>query len=537
MVNRNDYQDDADVLELNPLHGQGSARRTAGERSNELMLAYEREIRDEPTDTVREYLRSIGQHALLTAPEELDLGIDVERWMVLKETRAKMTDEMGRDPDTPELAAALMMTTFGALNLLRTIGAESDMELPLEAPASELLSQPSVRKLLDDPPPDAMKERAADAIEVPIEEIGKRVAALAKASAVIPPTTFRLAENALGPRLYHDGLDTYDLARTIEPERRQIERLWAIITARGQGASERLTSSNLRLVVSVARRYLRRGLPLLDLIQEGNLGLMRAVEKYDPHRGYKFSTYATWWIRQAVTRALADQGRTIRLPVHVVERLQQLNTAERLLMRDRDRDPTTRELALELDWWPNATIEGETRVGAEVKVYAKTLAEAENDHIHVNGEYPSAAQLAERLEWELEDVTEIRRLIANAITQVETLMRQRQHTISLGTPVGEEESTLEDFIPDTSEWTPDEVAMKMLMREDVVNALVDALPERLRLVLAYRFGFIDDRPRTLEEVGRELGVTRERVRQLEKQALGMLKASNNLPRIEELERE
>ena len=542
-------------LEMDPQYGQGSARRTAGERSNELMLAYEREIRDEPTDTVREYLRSIGQHALLTAPEELDLGIDVERWMVLKETRAKMASEMGRDPDTPELAAALMMTTFGALNLLRTIGAESDMELPLEAPASELLAQPGVRKLLDDPPPDAMKETMADAIDVPLEEIGKRVAALAKSSAAIPTTTFRLAENELGPRLYHDDLDLDELAQTIEPERRRIENLWEVISARGQGASERLTSSNLRLVVSVARRYLRRGLPLLDLIQEGNLGLMRAVEKYDPHRGYKFSTYATWWIRQAVTRALADQGRTIRLPVHVVERLQQLNTAERHLMRDNDRDPTTEELALELDWWPNATVGDVTLRSADVKKLAKTLAEAENDHKRMNGE-PTAAQLAKRVEWEEELapftpkldpaeraqwekklVTEIRRLKENAISQVETLMRQRQHTISLGTPVGEEESTLEDFIPDTSEWTPDDVAMKMLMREDVVNALVDALPPRLRLVLSFRFGFIDDRPRTLEEVGRELGVTRERVRQLEKQALGMLKSSDKLPRIEELERE
>ena len=549
---RNDYQDDADVLELNPLHGQGSARRTAGERSNELMLAYEREIRDEPTDTVREYLRSIGQHALLTAPEELNLGLDVERWMVLKEARAKMTDETGSDPDTPDMAAALMMTTFGALNLLRTVGAESGMDMPPDAPASVLLSAPKVRKLLDDPPPDAMKERAAKAIDVPVEEIGKRVAALAKASAVIPTTTFRLAENALGARLYHADLDTDDLAKTIEPERRRIERLWEIITTRGQGASERLTSSNLRLVVSVARRYLRRGLPLLDLIQEGNLGLMRAVEKYDPHRGYKFSTYATWWIRQAVTRALADLGRPIRLPVHVVERLQQLNAVERRLTRDRGRDPTTRELALELDWWPNATIEGETRTSAEVNVYAKTLADAEDAHIHRNGERPPVAQMAERLEWDAEDVTEIQRLTANAITQVESLMRQRQHTISLSAPVGEEESTpddqvdaettLEDVVknstPDTSVWaSPEELAVKMQMREDVVDALVDALPERLRLVLAYRFGFMDDRPRTLEEVGRELGVTRERVRQLEKQALGMLKASNNLPRIEELERE
>ena len=293
--------------------------------------------------------------------------------------------------------------------------------------------------------------------------------ALSRSSALLPIDAVRRVESALGPQLYDESLDVETLAAAVDGANRQVEQWWAIITERGRAASERLTSSNLRLVVSVARRYLRRGLPLLDLIQEGNLGLMRAVEKYDSHRGFKFSTYATWWIRQAVTRALADQGRTIRLPVHVVERLQQLNTAERKLMRDKDGDPLPSDLAQELGWTPE---------------------------------------------------------------QVETLMRQRQHTISLGTPVGEEESTLEDFIKDTSEWTPDDVAVRMMTREDVVDAL-DEIPPRLRLVLAFRFGFIDDRPRTLEEVGRVLGVTRERVRQLEKQALNMLRELGNMPQIDE----
>ena len=450
---------------------RGFARRTAGQRSVELMAAYERELGDEPTDTVREYLRSIGQHALLTAPEELDLGLDVERWILLKDTRAQLADDFGRAPSTPEVAAKLLLTTVRELTLLRTLAVETAVDIPTEAPISVLLADDEVRNLLDSPASDSLKDTVATAVDIEFDDSGPRISALSRASVLVPVETFSVVERMLGPQLYDDDLDLETVADAIDGEDRRIDRWWNEIVARGEGASERLTNSNLRLVVSVARRYLRRGLPLLDLIQEGNLGLMRAVEKYDPHRGYKFSTYATWWIRQAVTRALADQGRTIRLPVHVVERLQQLNTAERQLMRDKDRDPTPVELAAELDWTPE---------------------------------------------------------------QVETLMRQRQHTISLGTPVGEEESTLEDFIQDTSTWTPDEVAMRMLTREDVIEALED-IPPRLRMVLALRFGFIDDRPRTLEEVGRELGVTRERVRQLEKQALTLLRGSGKLPKIEEVE--
>ena len=443
-------------------------KNAATKQSSDLLKAYERELGDEPTDTVREYLRSIGQHALLTAPQELDLGLEVERWMLLKETRKSMTEEVGREPMSSEIAARVIADTVRDVLLLRSLAADTDIELPNETPISVLLSDEEVRARLDRPPSDKLKETVADASDIELETIGARIAALSRASILVPPEVFGTVEEALGAELYVDDLDESAIERAISERARLIERWWSVIISRGEAASERLTNSNLRLVVSVARRYLRRGLPLLDLIQEGNLGLMRAVEKYDPHRGFKFSTYATWWIRQAVTRALADQGRTIRLPVHVVERLQQLNTAERHLMRDKDRDPTTEELAKELDWTPE---------------------------------------------------------------QVETLMRQRQHTISLGTPVGEEESTLEDFIKDDSSLTPDDVAMRLLTREDVIEAL-DDIPPRLRMVLALRFGFIDDRPRTLEEVGRELGVTRERVRQLEKQALTQLRGSTKLEKVE-----
>ena len=365
----------------------------------------------------------------------------------------------------------ILYAMFKNLLVLRTLAEQTELELPLESPASAILSRDDARDILDSPITEKLKQTIADQLDIEIEESAPRITDMSKVSALIPVRVVSELERILGPQLYHESLDEETIAESINGLTPEIERWWRLIEARGEAASERLTNSNLRLVVSVARRYLRRGLPLLDLIQEGNLGLMRAVEKYDPHRGFKFSTYATWWIRQAVTRALADQGRTIRLPVHVVERLQQLNTAERKLIRDNDRDPTPAELAEELEW---------------------------------------------------------------TVEQVENLMRQRQHTISLGTPVGDEDSTLEDFIKDTSGRTPYEVAMKMLTREDVIEAL-ENIPPRLRMVLALRFGFIDDRPRTLEEVGRELGVTRERVRQLEKQALTMLRGSGKLPTIEETE--
>ena len=441
------------------------------EESMALLKAYERELSDEPTDTVREYLRAIGQHTLLSAEQELALGRDVERWMLLKDTRGRLEGDSRDEATTAQIAAALLYEIFTDLLVLRTLAEQTELELPLEAPASVILSREDVRDILDKPIRDDLKETVSDQLDIELDESAPRITAMSRASALIPVKVVGELERSLGPQLYHESLDESAIADSIDGLAPEIERWWRVIEARGEAASERLTNSNLRLVVSVARRYLRRGLPLLDLIQEGNLGLMRAVEKYDPHRGFKFSTYATWWIRQAVTRALADQGRTIRLPVHVVERLQQLNTAERKLIRDNDRDPTPAELAVELEW---------------------------------------------------------------TVEQVENLMRQRQHTISLGTPVGDEDSTLEDFIKDTSGKTPYEVAQKMLTREDVIEAL-ENIPPRLRMVLALRFGFIDDRPRTLEEVGRELGVTRERVRQLEKQALTMLKGSGKLPTIEETE--
>ena len=328
----------------------------------------------------------------------------------------------------------------------------------------------------------ALTDEGVDVLDVPVEDDtfseaeirqAERVAASAdggRRAATSDLVRIYLREIGRVPLLTAE--DEVELAKTIEAGLFAEEKLGGgfpllgavhgdleLLVGEGVRAKQRLIEANLRLVVSIAKRYIGRGLVFLDLIQEGNLGLIRAVEKFDYTRGYKFSTYATWWIRQAITRAIADQARTIRVPVHMVETINKLARVQRQLHQELGREATTDEIAAELGLEP-------------------------------------------------ERVAEIQRIA--------------QEPVSLQSPIGEEESDLGDFIEDADAVVPIEAAA-FIMLQDQLERVLDQLADREQRIIQLRFGLTDGHPRTLEEVGREFGVTRERIRQIESKTLAKLR--------------
>ncbi|MFE1320806.1 RNA polymerase sigma factor [Kitasatospora phosalacinea] len=325
-------------------------------------------------------------------------------------------------------------------------GADTELTADTEPTAEE----PTAEELADEPPEPALDEGtgpAADLLRQYLREIGR----IRLLTAVEEVELARAIEAGLFAEEALDRLPGGD-----ERLLGDLDRLVVL----GRIAKRRLIEANLRLVVSVAKRYVGRGLTLLDLVQEGNLGLIRAVEKFDYARGYKFSTYATWWIRQAMSRALADQARTIRVPVHVVELINRVLRVQRSLLQERGVEPT-------------------------------------------------AAEVGEVLQLSPERVREVLKLA--------------QEPVSLHTPVGEEDDVaLGDLIEDADAASPAESAAFLLLREHL-EAVLATLGERERQVVQLRYGLDDGRPRTLEEIGHLFGVTRERIRQIEAKTLGKLR--------------
>jgi RNA polymerase primary sigma factor len=319
-----------------------------------------------------------------------------------------------------------------------------------------------------------LSDEGVDVLDVAVEEAGPQPAEVRVDDARRPVTgdLVRIYLREIGRVPLLTAEEEVELAKAIEAGLFAEEKLHhglsegpaqradlGVLAAEGLRAKQRLIEANLRLVVSIAKRYIGRGLGFLDLIQEGNLGLIRAVEKFDYTKGYKFSTYATWWIRQAITRAIADQARTIRIPVHMVETINKMARVQRQLHQSLGREASSAEIAAEM--------------GLPV-----------------------------------ERVAEIQRIA--------------QEPVSLQAPIGEEDSDLGDFIEDTDAVVPMEAAA-FIMLQDQLEEILDALSGREQKIIQLRFGLTDGHPRTLEEVGREFGVTRERIRQIESKTLAKLR--------------
>ena len=399
-------------------------------------------------DSVRLYLREIGRVPLLTADAEVALAKRMERGKCLGHRLNLLERQYGFQPPPEVICLELYESLVHNWRLLQEVYIAQYEEQP-PASRSKLLAALSPADNID---PAILRRLAVRECTTP-EKLAETIHDLLLIACMLPTALQEAFDRGEWP-------DGEELADILLGHADELETHWQSILQDSEAAREHLIRANLRLVVSVAKKYTGRGMSLLDLVQEGNIGLLKAVEKFRYSKGFKFSTYATWWIRQAITRAIADQARTIRIPVHMVETINRVNRAARRLMQELGREPTPEELG---------------------------------------------------------------RMVGMPAERVREVLKISQDPLSLETPIGEEEdSHLGDFIEDPKAVAPSDAASRNLLREQI-NTVLNSLTRRERKVLQLRYGLEDGRSRTLEEVGREFGVTRERIRQIETKALRKLR--------------